>query len=49
VTRGAAQSYLLGARYPSAQDTTWILEYYRNGPGLSEDEMRGFGQFVDDA
>jgi hypothetical protein len=49
VTRGAAQSYLLGMRYLSAQDTTWILEYYRNGPGLSGEEMRGFVQFVDDA
>lgn len=49
VTRDAAASWLLGTRYLSAHDTTYILEYYRNGPGLTEDEMRGFTQFVDNA
>ncbi|HSC94418.1 MAG TPA: hypothetical protein VLC73_05580 [Burkholderiales bacterium] len=49
VVREDAQSYLLGLRYLSAQDTTTILEYYRNGPGLTEDEMQNFVQFVDSA
>jgi hypothetical protein len=49
VTRGAATSWLLGTRYLTAQDTTYILELYRNGPGLTEEEVRGFTQFVDNA
>ena len=49
VVRGSAESYLLGLRYLSAQETTYILEYYRNGPGLTEAEMRSFEQFVDNA
>ena len=49
VTRSAATSYLVGTRYLSAQDTTTIFEYYRNGPGLTENEMRNFTQFVDNA
>jgi hypothetical protein len=49
VTRSAATSWLLGTRYLTTLDTTYILELYRNGPGLSEEEMRGFTQFVDNA
>ena len=49
VVRDDAKSYLLGLRYLSAQDTTYILEYYRNGPGLTEMEMQDFVQFVDNA
>ena len=49
VVRDDAQSYLLGLRYLSARDTTTILEYYRNGPGLTETEMQNFVQFVDNA
>lgn len=49
LVRGAATSWLLGVRYLTARDTTYILEYYRNGPGLSEDEMRTFSRFVDNA
>ena len=45
--RGAADSYLLGVRYLSARDTTYILEYYRNGTGFSEGEMHDFFRFVD--
>jgi hypothetical protein len=47
--RVAATSYLLGTRYLTERDTTYILEYYRNGPGLSEDEMQNFVRFVDSA
>jgi hypothetical protein len=49
VAQGAASSYLLGMRYLSAQDTTYILEYYHNGPGLTETEIKSFVQFVDNA
>ena len=49
VVRDDAQSYLLGLRYLSERDTTTILEYYRNGPGLTETEMQNFVQFVDNA
>jgi len=44
-----ATSYLLGARYLTAADTTYIVEYYRNGTGYSEDEARQFYQLVDTA
>ena len=47
VTRGDADSYLLGARYLTDNDATWIVEYYRNGMGYSETEMRDFFTLVD--
>ena len=47
VTRGDADSYLLGARYLTAGDATWIVEYYRNGTGYTEREMQDFFRFVD--
>jgi hypothetical protein len=40
-------SYLLGLRYLSEQDTTYILEYYRNGEGFSRAEIKDFIGFVD--
>jgi hypothetical protein len=43
---GDATSYLLGLRYLTASDTTWIAEYYRNGTGYSEEEFRQFYDFV---
>ena len=49
VVRGDAQRWLLGMRHLSERDTTTILEYYRNGPGLTESEMQSFVQFVDNA
>jgi hypothetical protein len=42
-------SYLLGIRYLSRQDTTYIMEYYRNGTGYTEDEFQDFARFVDRA
>jgi hypothetical protein len=33
---------LLGMRYLTHGETTWIVEYYRNGAGYSRDEMRRF-------
>lgn len=47
LTRGDADSYLLGARYLTENETTWIVEYYRNGTGYSEREMQDFFRFVD--
>ncbi len=50
VTRSRnALSYLLGLRYLSARDTTYILEYYHNGSGLSENEADRFYDLVDSA
>jgi len=44
-----ATSYLLGIRYLTARDTTYILEYYRSGTGFSEEQMKGFFGFAHDA
>ena len=41
-----AQSYLIGIRYLTEAETTWIAEYYHNGAGFSRDEMRDFFTFV---
>jgi hypothetical protein len=43
----AATSYLLGLRYLTEKDTTWIAEYYRNGTGYTESEMTDFHRLVD--
>lgn len=40
------QSYLIGARFLTPHDTTFIAEYYKNGPGLSAGAMDGFYTFV---
>lgn len=42
-----AQSYLLGLRYLTERETTWIAEYYHNGTGFTEDEMANYFAFVD--
>ena len=42
-------SYLLGVRYLSQRETTYILEYYRNGTGFTKGELRDFYRFVDRA
>jgi hypothetical protein len=42
-----AKSYLLGIRYLTASDTTFIFEYYRNGTGFSHLEMKGYFTFID--
>jgi hypothetical protein len=46
-TRSDAWSYLLGIRYLTARETTYIFEYYRNGTGFTEGEMREYFSFVD--
>lgn len=40
-------SYLLGLRYLTGQDTTYILEYYRNGTGYTENQTQAFYQLID--
>ena len=40
-------SYLLGLRYLTEQETTWIFEYYHNGTGFSRDEWKNFYRFVE--
>jgi hypothetical protein len=42
-----AKSYLLGIRYLTGSDTTFILEYYRNGTGFSRLEMKDYLTFID--
>ncbi len=42
-----AGSFLLGARYLTENDTTYILEYYRNGTGFTTDEMTDYYSFID--
>jgi hypothetical protein len=47
-TRSAdATSYLLGLRYLTENDTTWIAEWYRNGMGYSENQLTDFSTLVD--
>jgi hypothetical protein len=40
-------SYLLGVRYLTEKETTYIVEYYRNGTGFSREQFRDFTSFVD--
>lgn len=46
---GNATSYLLGLRYLTEKDTTYIAEYYRNGTGYSQQEAGQYYQLVDTA
>jgi hypothetical protein len=48
-TRKRATSYLLGLRYLTERETTWIVEYYRNGIGYTEQQLRDYFGFVHDA
>ena len=41
-----AKSYILGMRYLTRYDTTFIFEYYRNGTGYRTGEMTDFFEFV---
>jgi hypothetical protein len=38
----SADSWLLGARYITEQEVTWIAELYRNGLGFGESELEAF-------
>jgi len=42
-----AKNYLIGIRYLTKNDTTYIVEYYRNGTGYTSVEMRDYFSFVD--
>ena len=42
-----AKSYLIGMRYLTQKDTTYILEYYYNGTGFTAKEMRDYFSFID--
>jgi hypothetical protein len=42
-----AKSYLLGIRYLTKSDTTYIFEYYRNGTGFTHLEMKDYLSFID--
>ena len=44
-----AASWLLGLRYLTEKDTTYIFEYYRNGTGFTEQETRDYFTFVHNA
>jgi len=46
-TEREAISYLLGLRYLTEKETTYILEYYRDGTGLSRKQMTDFFSFAD--
>jgi hypothetical protein len=41
-------SYLLGLRYLTRYDTTFIMEYYHNGTGFTKDEMQDFFAFIEE-
>jgi hypothetical protein len=45
----AVTSWLIGLRYLSERDTTYILELYRNGPGFTSQEYRRFTEFIERA
>jgi hypothetical protein len=45
----AVSSWLLGMRYLTERETTYIVEYYRNGTGFSETEYRNFLTLADRA
>lgn len=42
-----AASWLVGLRYLTEQDTTYILEYYRNGTGYSQEELQTYFSQID--
>ena len=42
-----AKSYLLGMRYLTPSDATFIFEYYRNGTGFTQSQMEGYFSFID--
>lgn len=44
-----ATRYLLGLRFLSEAETTYILEYYHNGLGFGPNQMKGFYSLVDRA
>jgi len=49
ITTVNIQNWLLGFRYLTEKDTTFIAEYYSNGAGYTESQMQDFYQLVKDA
>ena len=47
--RGGATNYILGLRYLTERDTTYIVEYYHNGLGYNEEQIGDFYGFVNRA
>jgi len=45
-TESDVASFLLGLRYLSVQETTYIFEYYHNGQGFTQDEVEKFFSFI---
>jgi len=43
-----SKSYLLGIRYLTSHDTTYIFEYFRNGQGYTSDEMKDYFTLIED-
>jgi hypothetical protein len=43
-----AWSFLLGMRYLTETDTTYLVEYYHNGQGYSQTEMRDYYTLIED-
>jgi hypothetical protein len=41
-----ARSYLIGVRHLTAFDLTTIIEYYHNGTGFSDDDMKNYYAFI---
>jgi len=48
-TQADATSQLIGLRYLSEKETSYFLEYYRNGGGFSRAQIKDFISFVDDS
>lgn len=44
-----AENFLAGLRYLTEQETTFIVEYYHNGTGMSKSEMQNYYTFIDRA
>lgn len=48
-TESDATSWLLGLRYLTQNEVTWIVEYYRNGNGYDARELDDYYTFLDKA
>jgi len=44
-----AKNFLLGIRYLTELDTTFVIEYYHNDTGFSENQMKNYFSFIDQA
>ncbi len=48
-TTGHLDSWLIGARYLTTREVTWIAELYRNGGGYDDGQLGTFYRFLSDA